>query len=79
MPILYACMINLRRTILVEALGTRTQSDFKSQVLKYHQQFDRFGKKYVNLNNELNLSYRDNKEYAMVCIANAEDIKELEA
>ena len=79
MPILYACMINLRRTILAEALGTKTESGFKSQVLKYHQQFDRFGKKYVNVNDELNLSYRDNKDYAVVCIANSYDIKEMEA
>ena len=31
------------------------------------------------MNDELNLSYRDNKDYALVCIATGVDIKELEA
>ena len=79
MPILYICMVNQRRTIITEALGTKNSGDFKSQVLKHHTSFERFAKKTVPLTDEFQLSYWDKREYAMVCISNSYDIKELEA
>ena len=53
--------------------------NFKQEVLKYIDQFVVFGKKYVNLDSERNLSYRNEKTYSVVCISEAYDIKEMEA
>ena len=53
--------------------------NFKQEVLKYLDEFAVFGKKYVNLDSERNLSYRNEKTYSVVCISEAYDIKEMEA
>ena len=42
-------------------------------------QFVTYGKKYVNLDPERNLSYRNEKTYSVVCVSEAYDIKEMEA
>lgn len=59
MPILYVCMINERKAVISEALGTGTKGDFKSQVLKYHQQFEKYARKFYGITAEIHLSYRD--------------------
>lgn len=79
MPILYICMINQKRTVVCQGLGTRLVGNFKDQVLSKYEKFDRFGRKCHALDSELNLSYRDQKSYAVACISNGYDIKELEA
>ena len=79
MPILYVCLINQRRTVVSEGLGTKIVGNFKQQILNNYDKFDRFGRKQVHLDSELSLSYRDQKSYAVACIANSYDIKGLEA
>ena len=53
--------------------------NFKQEVLRYLDEFVPFGKKYVNLDSERNLTYRNEKTYSVVCISEAYDIKEMEA
>ena len=79
MPILYVCMINPLKTVIVEALGSKTTGDFRQKVVDYHDKFERFGKKFIALSAELHLSYRDQSQYTFACISTAYDIKELEA
>lgn len=59
MPILYICLINQRRTVVTEGLGTKIVGNFKQQMLSNYDKFDRFGRKQVQLDSELSLTYRD--------------------
>lgn len=47
MPILYICLINQRRTVVSEGLGTKIVGNFKQQILSNYDKFDRFGRKQI--------------------------------
>lgn len=79
MPILYVCLINSKRCVVTEGLGTKKVGNYKEQVLNCYDKFDQFGRKNFNLDSELSLSYRDQKQFAVVCISTYYDIKEAEA
>ena len=79
MPILYACLINKKRTIISESFATRIKGDFSSEILNYFDKFERYGKKFIVLSAEQKLAYRNQKDYTVCCIINSYDIKDLEA
>ena len=79
MPILYACLINKRRCLVTQALGTKFQGNFGQMVLDNLDSFQQWGKQSVHLNAEKKLVYHDMKEYAHVAICDSYDIKDIEA
>ena len=72
-------MVNSKRCIVSEGLGTKKVGNYKDQVLNFYDKFDQFGRKQFTLDSEISLSYRDQKQYAVVCISTYYDIKEAEA
>ena len=52
MPILYACLVNKRRTIITQAYGTKLQGDFGQTILNVLDDFTAFGKKVIDLTAE---------------------------
>ena len=79
MPILYVCCLNKNLAFITEALGTKTQGDFKLQVLKAYDNFEEYSMKMRKMDDDLAMAYRDQKDYALACIFTSYDIKEAEA
>jgi|APCry1669189665_1035243.scaffolds.fasta_scaffold88243_1 hypothetical protein len=52
MPILYACLVNKKRTIVTECFATRLKGDFSSEILNNYDNFERYGKKFIVLSAE---------------------------
>ncbi len=78
MPILYVCLFN-PNVLIVDAQGTQQKADFKSRVLKQRDNIQLYGRKLIALPDELNLSYRDQREYTIACIYTGAEVKEAEA
>ena len=57
MPILYICVVNQFNNFVVDSLGTKTSGDFRSQVIKYRDTFETFGRKVIPLDSERTLAY----------------------
>ena len=61
MPILYVCMVNSKRCVVTEGLGTKKVGNYKDQVLGLYDKFEQLGRKQFTMDSELSLSYRDQK------------------
>jgi len=79
MPIHYACLINRKRTIIVQCQGTKTVGDFADIVQRHHSDFVQWAKRVINLDAERNLTYRDMNTHAFCCISTAYDVRDAEA
>ena len=40
MPILYVCLVNKKRNVITEGLGTKKVGTYKEQVLNYYDRFE---------------------------------------
>ena len=79
MPILYACLVSKRRTIITQANGTKLQGNFNQEVLEHVAEFETWGKQSIHLTSETKLVYADQKDYAFALVCHSYDIKDIEA
>ena len=79
MPILYVVVLASDKSVITQCLGSKTTGNFLQQVLKFKDDFKTWGKQKLVLDSELNLHYRDLKDYCIACICSAYDITDLEA
>ena len=79
MPILYACVVNKRRCVIVECNGTRVMGNFAQIVKDKLDGFKEWGKAVIHLTAEQKMVYHDKKSIAVTCICDDYDIKDIEA
>ena len=81
MPILYACLINQMKTIVVECKNTKKVGNYQEQVIAYFDHFVAFGQKNIPLDKDssLLLHYFNQKDHTFCCIATFGDVTDLEA
>ena len=57
MPVLYSCVVNVRRKIIIQGVDPKYKSNYAEQVLSYYDQFVMFGRKTIALDEKHNLHY----------------------
>lgn len=57
MPILFACVVNAKKKIIVSGIDPQFKSNYKDNVLEYADKFVLFGRKTIALDEKYNLHY----------------------
>lgn len=79
MPILYACVINRSREIVLKGKDKKYKSNFNDIVKSSYLHFEKLARKHMDLDDNLTLHYIDKGSWALVAIAQKPDVTLYEA
>lgn len=79
MPILYLCVINSKKQVIIEGAEAKFKSDYKSTILGYYDQFSLYAKKQLSLDSNHNMNYQHEGSFIIVSISTHQDVTLVEA
>lgn len=73
MPVLYACLVNQRKTVVLEGFYRDSKISYKKNILDYYSAFELYATKEINLDEKLNLVYKQ-LDVITICIVTTKNV-----